>query len=64
MISTYKEVNYILHLKFRRKNVDVDTNNMDIRKASRNIEIPPKSPQDKKSEYTNIIMYTPRRVGV
>ena len=61
MIGIYKEVNYILHRKFRRKNVDVDTN-MDIRKASRNIETPPKSSQDKKSEYTN--MYTPRRVGV
>ena len=61
MIGTYKEVKYILHRKFRRKNVDVDTN-MEIRKASRNIETPPKSPQDKKSEYTN--MYTPRRVGV
>ena len=61
MISTYKEVNYILHHKFRIKNVDVDTD-MDIRKVSRNIETPPKYPQDKKSEYTN--MYTPRRVDV
>ena len=60
MIGTYKEVNYILHRKFRRKNVDLDTN-MDIRKESRNIETPPKSSQDE-SEYTN--MYTPRRVGV
>ena len=53
MIGTYKEVNYILHRNCRRKNVDVDTN-MDIRKASRNIETPPKSPQDKKA---NIQIY-------
>ena len=55
MIGTCKEVNYILHRKFRRKNSNVGKWTF-----ARQLETSPKSPQDK-SEYTN--MYT-RRVGV